>query len=97
MKFNPIIQKKKFTTDCYAADETLADTKDHLSDTTEEISKVKFSNHRRISVIYLFYQVELNYVICVGEVEYSNFFLQAAVLQARFSPGNSPGWIQSRH
>ena len=83
--------------DYYDPDETLGDTKDYLSDTTEVISKVKFSNHRGISVIYLFYQVELNYVICVGEVEYSNFFQQTVVLQARFSPGNSPGWIQSRH
>ena len=37
---------------------------------------------------------ELNYVIYIGEVENSNFFQWGVVLQARFSQGNSPGWIQ---
>ena len=38
-----------------------------------------------------------NYIIRIGEVRNSNFFQRGVVLQVRFFPGSSVGWIQSRH
>ena len=46
-------------------------------------------------IIKHFHGGKLNYVICIGEVENSNFLQRGVILQARFLPGNSPGWIQS--
>ena len=86
----PDILGKRSPKDCYDLDETIADTMDCLCDTTEIISKpIRWSsgNHWGILIIQHFHRDELDYVICIGEVEISNFFQQRVVLQARISLG----------
>ena len=48
-----------------------------------------------ISVIQHFHRGKLNYVIYNRELEKLNFSHRGVALQARFLPGNSPGWSHS--
>ena len=72
-KFTPIFLEKD-TTDCCDLNETRADIKDCLSDIIGVISKLIKVTFRK-SPGNINSWVELNYVICIGEVDNSSFFL----------------------
>ena len=91
---------KKVTKECCDPDETLADTKGCLSDTTSVIPKligVQFRKSLGNIKFSKFLPGWTNYKICIGEVENSNFSQQGVVSKARFSPGSFLGWIQLGH
>ena len=90
--------REKITKECCDPDETLAENKGCLRDTagvTPKLIGVKFRKLPGNINYSKFPSGWINYKICIGEVENSNFSQRGVGLKTRFLPGSFPGWIQS--
>ena len=79
---------------CCGPDETAEDTKDCLSDTIRKCqnsSGGSSENHRGISIIQHFRQVQLNYMICMGRQQIQTFLCEEWFCRVYFDRENLQG------
>ena len=87
-KFHSIF-RGKIQHRCCGPDETAEDTKDCLGDTTEEGGSSE--NHRGISIIQHFLQVQLNHMICIGRQQIQTFLFEEWFCRVYFDRENLQG------
>ena len=89
--------RKESTRNCCDHEQILTGTKDCLNDITGVIPKLIEVKFRKSpgNINHLTFSLESTKLcIMLREDEKFNFFQGRVVLQAKFSPRNSPGWIQ---